>query len=77
MPSKPTGIRQKAGDTAASGANQNFRASRHGKKGVLAYFEPDIAKRLKHLAVDEDSSIQALMHEAVDDLLAKRKGSRR
>lgn len=35
-------------------------ASRRGKKGVLIYLEPDMAKALKRLAVDQDTTIQAL-----------------
>ena len=36
------------------------------------YVDPAAAKQLKRLAVDEDTSIQTLMVEALNDLFAKK-----
>lgn len=45
--------------------------SRIGKAPLVGYVDPAIAAAVKHLAVDQASSVQALMEEAVGDLLAK------
>lgn len=47
---------------------------RAGKKGILIYVEPEMARSLKRLAVDEDTTLQALGLEAFDALIAHRQG---
>ena len=47
------------------------RSSREGTKLVAGHFAPAVAKELKLLAVEEETTIQALLEEAVDLLLAK------
>ena len=39
--------------------------SRQGKKGVVFHVDPEIAKRLKMLAVEHDTTIEALGIEAL------------
>lgn len=46
--------------------------SREGKAAITVYVDPVAAKQLKRLAVDEDTSIQTLMVEALNDLFAKK-----
>jgi len=46
--------------------------SRQGKRIVSVYVEPEAAKQLGIMAIREDSSIQVLMVEALNDLFAKR-----
>ena len=48
------------------------RASRIGKKGMLLYIDPALSRRLKHLALDEDKTLQQLGVEALEMLLASR-----
>ena len=48
------------------------RASRVGKKGMLLYIDQALSRRLKHLAVDEDKTLQQLGVEAFELLLALR-----
>jgi hypothetical protein len=48
--------------------------AREGKKAVVGYFSPAVSRALGRLAVDEDTSIQALLGEAIDDLMRKRGG---
>ena len=48
------------------------RASRVGKKGMLLYIDPALSRRLKHLALDEDKTLQQLGVEALKMLLASR-----
>ena len=40
--------------------------SRQGKKGVLLHVDPAVRKRLKLLAVEHDTSIEALGMQALD-----------
>lgn len=53
---------------AAPGA----RSSRAGKKGMLIYIDPELSRRLKHLAIDEDKTLQQIGVEALEMLLAAR-----
>ena len=44
--------------------------SRQGKRGILIHVDPELARRLKHLATDRDTTLQALGVEALQRLLA-------
>jgi hypothetical protein len=37
----------------------------------VGYFSPSVSKGLHQLALDNDTSIQALIGEAIDDLMRK------
>lgn len=65
---------------AAGGASQGVAGttkgaqvppSRQGKKGVVFHVDPEIAKRLKMLAVEQDTTIEALGIEALGLLFAR------
>lgn len=45
--------------------------SRRGKKAVVCYVDPVVSQELKVLAAVRGSSNQALLVEAINDLLAK------
>lgn len=45
--------------------------SRRGKRNVSAYIEATAAKQLRLLAVDQETSTQALLEEALNDLFRK------
>jgi hypothetical protein len=45
--------------------------SRVGKKTVAAHFDPAVSKQLKHLGLERDTSTQALLREAINDLFNK------
>jgi hypothetical protein len=45
--------------------------SRIGKKTVAAHFDPAVSKQLKQLGLDRDTSTQALLREAINDLFTK------
>ncbi len=47
------------------------RNPREGKKAVVGYFSPAVSRALHQLALDTDASIQALLGEAIDDLMRK------
>lgn len=46
------------------------------KKVFSTRIDDDLLKKLKHLAVDEDLSIGALLEEAIRELLEKRGGDK-
>lgn len=45
--------------------------SRRGKKVVSGYFDTEVSKQLKILCVENDTSLQALLTEALNDLFIK------
>ena len=51
------------------------RLSRIGKKGMLIHISPALSRSLRHLAVDEDKTLQQLGVEALEMLLASRSRS--
>ena len=55
-------------DADASAGRVNPRA---GKKAVSGYFSPDLSRGLHMLALEQGTSLQALMGEAFDDLMRK------
>ncbi len=46
--------------------------SRTGKRLIGGHFPPEVAKHLKILAAEEETSIQALLEEALDLLFVKK-----
>ena len=57
---------------AAASASPHARPSRKGVKHVGGYFEPQVSKQLRQIALDEDSSVQDLLAEAIDMLFHSR-----
>ena len=45
--------------------------ARIGKKMVSAWVEPPVSTRLKQIALDNKTTVQALLEEAINDLFAK------
>lgn len=54
-------------------AGRVARPDRVGKKMVTAYLPTEQVKALRHLAVDRDTTVQALIEAAVAALLAERR----
>ena len=48
--------------------------SRLGKKGILIHVEPEIRRELRRIAVNEDTTLQALGVEALTRLIEERQG---
>lgn len=46
-------------------------ASRVGKKVIAGHFDPAVARQLKQLALDRDTTVQNLLAEALNDLFEK------
>jgi hypothetical protein len=51
---------------------QSYPKHRQGKKALIAYFSPGVSKTLRLMAVEEDTSMQALLGEAIDLLMRDR-----
>jgi hypothetical protein len=65
-------VAQVANQTSATVTPIGSRVpSRIGKKTVAAHFDPAVSKQLKHLGLERDSSTQALLREAINDLFTK------
>lgn len=52
-------------------ANKHYRPSRDGTKAITAHADPAVSKQLRQLALDEDTSVQSLVHEALNLLFEK------
>lgn len=50
----------------------SYPKHRQGKKALIAYFTPGVNKALRQLALDEDTTMQALLGEAIDLLMRDR-----
>ena len=59
-------------DTSAGARGVHYRPSREGKSNVTGYFDPAVKRQLRILAAEQDTTIQALLGEALNDLFAKR-----
>ena len=46
--------------------------SRQGVKHVGGYYPPDVSRQLRQIALDEDTSVQALLGESLDMLFESR-----
>lgn len=45
--------------------------SRKGTKAITGHFDPAVSKQLKQISLDQDTSIQSLLSEAINDLFRK------
>ena len=48
------------------------KGTRAGKKTVAGHYSAELSKTLNRIAVDENSSVQALLGEAIDLLMRER-----
>lgn len=58
---------------AADKPSVHARPSRKSTKHIGGYFDPAVSKQLRQLALEEDSSVQALLGEALDMLFQSRR----
>lgn len=63
--------KDKTQTSKGEGAKTALPPSRQGKKALTSYFDPEVIKQLKVLAVAEDKTMQALMSEAINELFKK------
>ena len=55
-----------------SDGNSKRRPAREGKKGILGHFSPELSRALNIMAIEEGTTVQALMGEAFDLLMRAR-----
>lgn len=71
-PAKASTAPDKSGPEA-SAPSPHARPSRRQTKHVGGYFDPAVSKQLREIALQEDSSVQALLGEAIDMLFQSRR----
>jgi hypothetical protein len=69
-PPEPASAASRA--TAEPTSRKFHRPSRDGRRLVAGHFEPRVAKQLKLLAAEEDTTVQDLLAEALDLLFVKK-----
>lgn len=68
--SRKQAVARKSGLKPDADLDQSTKpASRRDKKGVLIYVSPAVSKQLRSLAIEKDTSVQALGIEAINLLL--------
>jgi hypothetical protein len=60
-----------ASEPAAVAAALGRTPARVGKKAVGGYFSPQLSQALNMLALEQNASLQAVLGEAIDDLMRK------
>jgi hypothetical protein len=50
---------------------QAVAPSRAGKKPITGFFDPEVSKQVKKVALDKDRTMQELLQEALNDLFRK------
>jgi len=58
--------------TPQSKPDKFYRPSREGQRLIAGHFAPKVAKQLKLLAAEEDTTVQALLEEALNLLFVKK-----
>lgn len=61
-----------AGSNGDTGQESWRRPSRADKRLIAGHFDPAVARQLRIIAAEGDTTVQALLEEAIDLLLAKR-----
>lgn len=56
-------------------AKPDRASTRQGKKGVLIHVAPELWRRLRQLALDENTTVQSLGVEAFESLLRDRRAT--
>lgn len=70
---QPTLEAVEAPSDEAKRASPHARPSRKSTKHVGGYFDPAVSKQLREIALAEDSSVQALLAEAIDMIFQSRR----
>lgn len=69
---EPTaGVQQQAKANVPVQTRGGLPPCRQGKKALTGYFDPDVLKQLKVMAATEETTIQALLSEALNDFFKK------
>ncbi len=71
MKSRFQGLKSASATQPTDTPQRQDKTSRTGKKAVAGYFSPELSRALNILRIEQDKSLQALLGEAIDDLLRK------
>lgn len=71
-PSKPEIAPRQEPDLREEKPAKFHRPSREGRKLIAGHFDPKVSKQLKLLAVEGDTTVQALLEEALNLLFVKK-----
>ncbi len=71
MKSRFQGLKSASATQPADTPQRQDKTSRTGKKAIAGYFSPELSRALNILGIEQDKSLQALLGEAIDDLLRK------
>lgn len=63
-------------DAAGDGTDRKASGRKDGRRSLLVYMRPDMIKALKRAAVDGDTTVFALVEEAVEGWFERRDGRR-
>jgi hypothetical protein len=64
-------IEKKAPGPGSYPDNPHYRPGRAGKSNVTGYFPAEVKKQLRLMSAEQDTTIQKLLAEALNDLFAK------
>lgn len=70
--SAPQRVSTAARQPRAGHEERFYRPSREGRRLIAGHFDPKVAKQLKLLAAEEDTTVQALLEEALNLLFLKK-----
>ena len=71
--SAPTSAPAPAAPASAADKSEKFyRPSRDGRRFLGGHFPPHVVRQMKMLAAEEDTTVQALLEEALDLLFVKK-----
>jgi hypothetical protein len=75
--SRPVAPENKGGEAPRGVENRSIQRltavapSRTGKKPVTGFFEPEVSRQIKKIALEQDRTMQQLLQEALNDLFRK------
>lgn len=61
-----------ADEIAADAPASTKAKAREGKKAIVGYFSEDMSRQLRVMAIEENTTVQALVGEALDMLMRAR-----
>ena len=68
---QPKPVESAVAITESVDKGKHYRPSRDGTRAITAHADPAVSKQIRQLALDEDTSVQALVHEALNLLFEK------
>lgn len=70
-PPKPQLVAVPSDANVKAAPSSQLAPCRQGKKVISGYFDPSASRQLKLMALDAETTVQALLEEALNDLFRK------